>query len=531
MRYRLPPLGSNRFFVSCYNLRMLPNLHSTYAAGEARSKLLIAGVTTTILAALAGVVFLSPSYVIGVVIGVIALFVAFARPTIMLAFLALYLPFEPFLLKWVPDDIYLFVRYGSELLVYLLVAVVVFKLLTGEIRLRRSPIDVPFALFIVALVASVAVNLVPPFIAILGARQILRFVLLFFVVVYLQPSKNWIRTLIFALGAIMAIEIVIGAAQAIIGGPLDAFLLPSEARTFGDLQLTTGTVQFWDPGQRVFATMGRYDQLGTFLGFFLLIAVAAVYEKVVAQEQRIYLWMLILSGLGVLALTYSRSAWFGFVVGFLFIAIAMKRDKWVTLAAVVVPVVLTLYVATTGLVVDRLVDVPRQNIVDRFFEAFSYERWQGEYYGLGRLFWIVQTVAYVVPASPIFGHGPGMYGGGAVAALGNTTVYDELGLPFGVFGTGGYIDNNWFSLWGETGTVGLFAYLWMIGALLFVCIYVAKNSKDPETRTLALGVAAAILSVVLNAFLASFLEIRTLAPYLWIMTAAVVVQGQREKLL
>lgn len=510
---------------------MLPNLHSTYAAVEARSKLLIAGVLITVLAALVGVVFLSPSYVVGIVVAVVAVFIAFARPTIMLAFLAVYLPFEPFLLKWIPDDIYVFVRYGSELLVYLLVAVVIFRLLTGEIKLRRSPIDVPFALFIVALIASVVVNLVPPFIALLGTRQILRFVLLFFVVLYLQPSRQWIRSLLLIMFGVVAFEIALGAAQAIVGGSLDAFLLPSAARSFGDLQLTTGTIQFWDPGQRVFATMGRYDQLGTFLAFFLLMAAAAVYENAAAREHRVYLWILILSGLAVLALTYSRSAWFGFVLGFLFIAIAMKRDRRVTLAAIIIPLVLVLYVATTGLVVDRLIDVPRQNIVDRFFEAFSYERWQGEYYGLGRLFWIVQTVLYVVPASPIFGHGPGTFGGGAVAALGNTTVYDELGLPFGVFGTGGYIDNNWFSLWGETGTLGLAAYLWMFGALLFVCIYVAKNSQDPETRTLALGVAAAVLSVGFNAFLASFLEIRTLAPYLWMMTAAVVVQGQRERIL
>ncbi len=37
-----------------------------------------------------------------------------------------------------------------------------------------------------------------------------------------------------------------------------------------------------------------------------------------------------------------------------------------------------------------------------------------------------------MPASPIFGHGPGTYGGGAAAVLGNSKVYDELGLPFGV---------------------------------------------------------------------------------------------------
>ena len=124
-----------------------------------------------------------------------------------------------------------------------------------------------------------------------------------------------------------------------------------------------------------------------------------------------------------------------------------------------------------------------------------------------------------------------MYGGGAVSALGNTDVYDNLGLPFGVYGTEGYIDNNWFSLWGETGTIGLAVYLWMFIALFLLCVRVWRRSKHAFTRALALGVAAAMLAVALNAFLATFLEVRTLASYLWVFGGIVVVMGQREELL
>ncbi len=209
----------------------------------------------------------------------------------------------------------------------------------------------------------------------------------------------------------------------------------------------------------------------------------------------------------------------------------MKRDRRVITAAVVIPLLLLAYIGVTGLVVRELVDVSDQSITERFFEAFSYERWVGEYHGLGRLYWIVQTVTEVVPASPIFGHGPGMYGGGGVAALGNTSVYDELGLPFGVYGTEGYIDNNWLSLWGETGTLGLGMYLWLYVVLFMTCLHVYHSSKDAETRTMALGMSAAMLAIALNAFLATFLEVRTLAPYLWIGTAVVVTLGKREKTL
>jgi O-antigen ligase len=124
-----------------------------------------------------------------------------------------------------------------------------------------------------------------------------------------------------------------------------------------------------------------------------------------------------------------------------------------------------------------------------------------------------------------------MYGGGTAAALANTQVYDELSLPFGVYGTDGYIDNNWMSLWGEVGTLGLAMYLWLYIALFVACLVVYRDSEDKDTRALALGVCAAMIAVGLNAFLATFLEVRTLAPYLWTMAGVVIALGQREKVL
>ncbi len=510
---------------------MLSNLHSIYYESEMRAKWSLIGLFILLVASILGVVFVSPGLVIAVVGASTAAIFTFFKPTWSLAFLATYLPFEPFLLKWVPDELYVYARYGSEFLIYLLAAVVIWKLLSGELRFRRTPIDIPFAFLLFAMLASVVVNLLPVMPALLGMRQILRFILLFFITVQLSPTKKWAKFVVGSLAAILLVQVFLGAAQAVVGERLDTFLLPSERRTVGEIQLTAGTVQFWDPGQRVFGTLGRYDQLGVFMAFVMLILVAVIYEKATDEKDRLWVWLLFIASLPILALTYSRSAWFGFVLGFLFIGAFIKRDKRVIAGAILIPSLLLAYIGITGLVVKELVDVSDQSITNRFFEAFSYEHWVGEYHGLGRLYWIVQTVTEVVPASPIFGHGPGMYGGGTAAALNNTQVYDALSLPFGVYGTDGYIDNNWMSLWGEVGTLGLGLYLWMYIALFMACLWVYHNSKDADTRALALAACAAMLAVCLNAFLATFLEVRTLAPYLWILTGLVVALGQREKVL
>jgi O-antigen ligase len=163
-----------------------------------------------------------------------------------------------------------------------------------------------------------------------------------------------------------------------------------------------------------------------------------------------------------------------------------------------------------------LAEGPGQTLSERFYESFSYARWRGEYYGLGRVFWFIHTPLSVVDASPILGFGPGQFGGGAAAALRNTSVYEELGLPFGVFGTEGFIDNNWFSLWGETGTLGMIFYLWLYGGLFFFALKIARESKDSFTQSIALGVAAILLGVAFNGFTSTILEIRTSAFYVWL---------------
>jgi len=463
--------------------------------------------------------------ILSIVIGLCFIILTILRPLWTLAFVAVYLPFEPFILKFVPDEIYIFARYFSEFLIYFLCAVVIWRMITGQLKTKTTPINLPFVLFLVVAASSAVINFVDPSIAILGLRQIIRFILVFFVAVYLRPSRSFIQKLTLALLIVVLFEAGLGIVQAIIGEPLDLLLLPSETRTFGEMVLTSGVAQTWESGTRVFATLGRYDRLGTFLAFFLIIASAVLYEmKKNAEKGKKIIWATIFVGLPALVLTYSRSAWFGFLLGFLFIALWIKKDKKVLVATLSIIVLLFSYLIYSGLMVRYLVDTPQQTVVERFFESFSFERWRGEYYGLGRLYWMVQTVTTVVPASPLFGFGPGQFGGGAATALNNTRVYEQLGLPFGVYGTDGYIDNNWFSLWGETGTLGLAFYLWMYLALFVFSVQVYRKTKhDPFVRALALGFAAAMIAVALNAFLATFLEVRTLAFYLWLYGGFIVV--------
>ena len=466
----------------------------------------------------------SPALVLSGILVACLVVATFKRPEFALALLAVYLPFESFVLKFIPDDIYVFARYGSEVLIYLVALVVIWRLFAGKRAYRSTRFDLPFLLFVGALLASAIVNLVPPTVAILGLRQILRFMLVFFLVVQIDPSRGFIKRLTLVMMGVVAFQAALGILQAIVGERLDVLLLPSEARSLGTISLMQGVEQFWDPGSRVFATLGRYDRLGNFLYVFLLLGSGLLFTKELAKKIPWLPWLFALV-VPALTLTYSRSSWFAFLLGFLFIGLVIKKDRRVLAGFGAFVVFVALAFGSSGLNVSLLTETPGQTLTERFFESFSYARWRGEYYGLGRVFWFVNTPLSVVAASPILGFGPGQFGGGAVAALHNGRVYEQLGLPFGVFGTEGFIDNNWFSLWGEGGTLGMVFYLWLYAGLFLFSLRVARKAHDPFTRALALGLCAMLLAVAFNGFTSTVLEIRTSAFYLWLYAGFVYVLG------
>ncbi len=503
------------------------NLRAVYAHAEEHTKLIMFGLFGLLVLLIILQSMFSAMFVIAALALVIAIIVAVVRPFFILSFIAIYLPFETIVLKFTPDEIYLFARYFSEGMIYLVALVVLYQIISGKIKLKKTQFDLPFLLFVFVLIASAVINFVSPTIAILGARQILRFMIVFFLIIYLQPKTRQIKTLVTVLLTIVIFQSMLGITQAMMGEPLDLLLLPSESRSVGTIQLVEGVEQFWDPGARVFATLGRYDRLGNFLYFFLLLATGMIFVNAYRKHND-RLWPIFFLGIPALILTFSRSSWFAFALGFLFVGIWVKRNRPIMVGTAAAIILAVSFLFVSGMNVRFITEVPGQTFTERFYESFSYARWRSEYVGLGRVFWFVHTPLDVVSASPLFGFGPGQFGGGAAAALHNSSVYESLGLPFGVFGTEGFIDNNWFSIWGESGTLGIVFYVWIYLAVFLFAYRTYRKHKDPFTRSLAIGLCAVMIGIAFNAFTSTIFEIRTTGYYLWFFAGIVYVLGNRR---
>ena len=130
----------------------------------------------------------SPFVVLGVALAIAVVGLVFVRPESGVVMLLAYTPFEPFLLKFVPDDVYVYARYASEMVIYVLIASLAWRYLARRMKVPLTPIDLPFVMLLLVAMTSIVINAVPALSAVLGVRQIIRFILLFFAVVYLMPK-------------------------------------------------------------------------------------------------------------------------------------------------------------------------------------------------------------------------------------------------------------------------------------------------------------------------------------------------------
>ncbi len=316
-----------------------------------------------------------------------------------------------------------------------------------------------------------------------------------------------------------------------IGKSADAFLLPGEKREFAGIVSPDYVYKFWSSGQRVFATMGRYDRLGIFICICIILA-AGIFCEEKEKRKKIFFLALILAAIPALILTYSRMSWIGFILALSAMNILIRREGKFTIAAAFFLLIFTgylfIYTQVNQLNLYRINDKPRMAFAERFLALFSLSELNDSYKGKGRLYFAVNTPLKVVKDYPLFGVGLGQYGSGVAFALNNRNKYDELGLPFGIAGTQGQIDSNWFSLWGETGTLGVIVFFMIIISIFHFTLKLYKENDDTFIKGFALGFMGVILSLIFQSFLGPYFEVRTVSFYFWLLAGMAAGLGEKK---
>ncbi len=440
-------------------------------------------------------------------------------------FLLVWLPLEELVLKYVDIDYYAIVKYLPELFLYLMTAMywVVYYYRTKKI-LPDNPINKWLLGFVGVSLVSLLLNWYSPAIWLLGVRQILRFAIAFYLILLSNYDFKVIRNMIWLGGGMMLFEILVGLAQYLAGGQLDRYLVGGSVINLGMGAVLSGFDHFWSAGQRMVATMGRYNHLGSFLVIGIVILFAWFYSTRDKYLKKYYIIFLFL-GILILISTYSRASWLAAILGIVVVARWSVRDKkflkWIGLTGIIFVIYLSFY-AMWFRNLTSIYDKPRVGLVERSLEAVNPRAWRASYEGYGRFYFIVNTPRVVVADSPFFGVGLGNFGGGVAGTLYNTDVYDRLRLPFGIENVYGQIDNSWFSIWGENGTLGLFCWIGMFISLINCARLVADKKQEKYQTNLARGFVGVVPAVMLIGFFGPFFELRASMFYFWMLAGIIV---------
>lgn len=276
---------------------------------------------------------------------------------------------------------------------------------TGRLRLRRTPLDLPLSFFVVsALVSTVfAVNtnlaLFGSYTRYEGFLTILLYALLF-----------WL-----ALQALDGVRDAVIVVRALLGAAFLASLLSL-------LQVALGSLVGPGPAEtgfsfggilRGYATFGNPNALGAFLAMLLPVA---VWELLSAHSVsgRLLSANVTAALVLALALTFSRSAWVGAAIGIMTVLVAAARLRWAAVASfarrrwalLAVSAVVVLFVAglqlaqpTTGPAIITAAAARLRSIETPLATSsgqFRVQLWRN-------------TVA-LIASRPVFGYGPDTFG-------------------------------------------------------------------------------------------------------------------------
>lgn len=484
----------------------------------------------TLIIAASIISFTNPFIAFILLAGLFILAISFKNPLNGVLFLAFYLPFEPFFLKFVPDNIYLYANFFSDGLIIFLFISLFLKYLTKEqnIKYRKTPINYLIVSFFLVWLTSTLYNQVDFIVAVSSLRQLLRYALVYYLIIYAGFNQKFIRYFLYICLGVLLLQSLLGLSQLFLPESFSNLLTPNTTqRTFSSFVQETGNFG-WNPAQRISGTFGRYDKLGIFLSFFLILLTTLAYHL---KKIKHFTWPLFITGSLALIFTFSRLSWAGFIIGILLIGWLWKKDKKVKFTFITITTSLIIfflaYLSLTGFNIKTYQESQTSlNLPNRVLQTFSKYEMQNSYYGYGRIFFWINTPTRVVASSPIFGVGPGMYGSGTAAAFQIKETYNRLGLPFGVQNRIGQIDNNWLSLWGEYGTLGLIIWLILFIALFKQGKTIYKNSLDPLHKSLGLALMAISITYPLQNFFGPYFEIRTISFYFWTLSAIVIKLNQ-----
>jgi len=441
-------------------------------------------------------------------------------------FAIMFAPIELVVSAHLPEPYGVASRYITEILLGIAFLFVVF----GNISLRhcwyRAPLDSPLMAFLCISVISSLRHDASLLTLVLGLRPILRYLLLYYLIIGLNITMGEARGILRAGLTMATLVAAIGILQAVVGPPVTRLLLVSETHV-GDTMLRTITPPQVH-GKFVFSTLGRYDAFGTYMVVWLFLVFFSHQVLCLKRHRR---WMLAFWFAIPLILSFSRQSWLALLIGSLVLLIVLRsRIAWHIVASISACLLILLLLAFL-LFPEEIAHVDAANVgqvslVQRLLEVASVDYLRTVAFHGGRLFVLWFVGARILQVAPWLGFGPGRFGTLTAEVLGYDAA-SQLGMTPGQT----YLVNdvNWVTLLGQVGLLGTIAFLLMLLLVLSDACRTWTKAESPEIRGLAASVAALTVAFIVLGFFGPNLEQRVLSMYFWALAGLLVSVSRSQR--
>ncbi len=307
-----------------------------------------------------------------------------------------------------------------------------------------------------------------------GLRATLQFIPFFFVSCLLIDDTRHAVSLLRLLGAVAGAIALIGLGQAVVG-----------------VEMPSGWVDLTDAiDVRIFSIVQSPNVLGSHLALAIPICAGlAAYRRDVRER---WVWAAIsLLMIPALVFTFSRGAWLAFAAAVLLGSFFFdRRVFWATVAGCAAVMV---FLPTIS---GRILAMLSPEYLEKSMLGGRLGRWLGVFDRLR--------------GEPLFGSGPGRYGGAVAARAFGTT----------------YVDNYYARLAAEFGLLGLIVYLGWLGRVMAVGVGNWLGRRGTREFFLLGGLLCGLLAVALHNGVENIFEVPYLNGYFWLLAGLLAVYPQ-----
>lgn len=433
------------------------------------------------------------------------------------------IPFENFLVKFVPtsETLQFALKQVSELLVYGNFMLLVIKRVLNNRFFHRTAIDLWLIFFILAALASTIINAAPIPGSFINLRAILRYTVLFYLVVNLNLTDRQKQKILKIILGIGVFQILLGVLQLGSHGALDSFLLPP--RIDFEVAGISREGAIFTQGREIGSIFGTLGDT-IFLALFLLIVLAVYLGR--ANKLNLRVWLSIATILIAINYTFARGVVLAsLAMVFIFLLIRWGKDRLIIAAAFLIPFfIVGGYFLVSSAAIYRDFNNPlfeEVGIIDNLTGIFTidyFERAQNQ--RLGALLGIPPTVLF---HKPLLGFGPDEET--TIAELNDSEpnfLYREVVQK-------GFEDVYWTAILAYFGILGLAAFAMLLLSIFLSAIKIRKQSMTAGTKQIATIV---LMLITLTPFLLFFyrvLEFRSFSLYFWLLTGLMFSSYLMEK--